>query len=205
MAIYHKHGFVILAGAYLLAACSSNPSPWSQQSSPWGNKSGQAEEVATEEPAPAAGEQYAFVEPMPQADAAYAPVEPANVVADEPVAAEPRLPESEMIMPEPAAEAPATNNQAVTGGDLHGQPAGYFAVQVCASRTMKQLTGFAKRHNLSDQWTAQTTVGGETWYVLLEGIYATRAEARDALARVNTQVDTRPWIRTVGSLQAVMQ
>jgi DamX protein len=185
---YLKPAVVIFAGAYLLAACASDPSPWSQSSSPWGDKNGQTEEVAAEEVAPAA-EQTEFVEPVP---------EPVEAVAAEPIA-------PEVVMAEPVmAETPVTHSTAA-GGDLASQPPGYFAVQVCASRSMKQLAGFAKRHNLSDQWTAQTTVKGETWFVLLEGVYATRAEAQDAKMRVSSQVDTRPWIRTMSSLQAAMQ
>ncbi|MDQ1363473.1 MAG: DamX protein [Pseudomonadota bacterium] len=189
MAIYLKRGLVILAGAYMLAACSSSPSPWSQSSSPWGDKNSQAE------PAPVAAEEEksSFVEPVPQAEAAYAPVEPVAVAAVEPVAVE------------TIAEAAPVTNQVATGNDLRSQPATSFAVQVCASRSMKQLAGFAKRHNLSDQLTAQTTVKGETWFVLLEGVYATRDEARQAQTRVSGQVSTKPWIRTIGSLHAVMQ
>ena len=191
MATNFRLGFAILASIYLLAACSSDPSPWSQSSSPWGNKDAQSEEVAAEEVAP---EPNAFVEPVIAPEEAYTPIEP--------VVAQPVMP---VVMEEPVVEAaPARQVAMATGGDIASQPAGYFAVQVCASRTMKQLATFAKRHNLSDQWTAQTTVRGETWFVLLEGVYATREEARDALSRVSGQVDTRPWIRSVGSLQAVM-
>jgi DamX protein len=196
LATYLKHGFVILVGAGLLAACSSQPSPWSQSSSPWGNKNSQADEVVVDDTS-------TFVEPMPTSDAAVEPIEPVDVGVGEPIVAEPVVPE--VVMAEPEADAaPVTNNVAV-GGDLRSLPGSNFAVQVCASRSMKQLAGFAKRHQLSDQWMAQTSVKGETWFVLLEGVYATRAEARQALERVSGQVDTKPWIRSVGSLQAVMQ
>ncbi len=192
LATNFRLGFAILASVYLLAGCSSDPSPWSQSSSPWGNKDASTEEVAAEEVAP---EPNAFVEPVIAPEEAYTPIEPVVAKPVEPVE-----------MEEPVVEAaPARQVAMATGGDIASQPAGYFAVQVCASRTIKQLSTFAKRHNLSDQWTAQTTVRGETWYVLLEGVYATRDEAKNALARVSGQVDTRPWIRTIGSLQAVMQ
>lgn len=200
MVTHLKHGFVILVGAWLLAACSSTPSPWSQSSSPWGDKNNQAEEVVADDAASAADEQSSFVEPMPTADAVVAPIEPVAVDEGQAIASESAMP----LMAEAAADdAPVTNNAAL-GGDLRSQPSGYFAVQVCASRSMKQLAGFARRHQLPDQWMAQTSVKGETWFVLLEGVYATRAEARQALARVGNEVDTKPWIRTVGSLQAVM-
>lgn len=199
MATNLRHGFTILASLYLLAGCSSDPSPWSQPASPWGDKTAQDEEVAMD----TAPEQNAFIEPVIQSDAAYTPIEPAGVAAIAPVEAEPIVPD---VVEEPVVAArPAKKGNLAAGGDIYSQPAGYFAVQVCASRTMKQLSTFAKRHNLSDQWTAQTTVRGETWYVLLEGVYATREEAREALSRVSGQVDTRPWIRTIGSLQAVMR
>jgi DamX protein len=202
LAIHIKHG-VVLAGACFLAACSSDPSPWSQSSSPWGHKGGQVEEVAVDENSQRA-EQPAFVEPMPAPESAYAPIEPVGVAATESMPAEPM---QEMPVAEPAAApepVPMMEDVAVAG-DLRSQPAGHFAVQVCASRTLKQLAYFAKHHGLSDEWTAQTSVNGETWFVLLEGVYATKAEAREALDRVSSQVDTKPWIRSVGSLQAVMQ
>ena len=186
-----KHGLLVLAGVYILAACSSSPSPWSEPSSPWGDKSGQSEAVAEESAEPA--EQYAFVEPVPEPEEIATPTESAE---PEPVVQDRVSPEVE--------RSPVTRNQA-EAGNLRGQPAEYFAVQVCASRSMKQLNGFAKRHNVSTEWTAQTSVNGETWYVLLEGIYATRGEAAQALSLIKSEVDTRPWIRTVGSLQAVMQ
>lgn len=89
-------------------------------------------------------------------------------------------------------------------GDLNSVPANYFTVQVCASSSMENLRFFARQHDLSDQWAARTNVNGKNWYVLLLGVYPTRGEAASALAGVRNRLDTAPWIRSLGSLQAVL-
>lgn len=89
-------------------------------------------------------------------------------------------------------------------GDLRSLPTNYFTVQVCASSSMENLRYFARQHNLSDQWMARTNVNGKNWYILLLGVYPTRGEAVSALASVRNRLDTTPWVRSMGSLQAVL-
>ncbi len=192
-----KLGLILLvAGVVGLAACSSKPSPWTQQSSPWAK--GEAEAPA-EEVQPMADEQSPFVDQAATEESMSGamvmeesieplPMEPVEAVEPEPV---------ESMAEEPVMEAGAA-------GDIHSQPPGYYAVQLVASSNMKNLTAFTRRHNLSDQWVAETNVGGRTWFVLLSGVYATREEANAALADARAMLDTGPWIRTVGSLQSVM-
>ena len=91
----------------------------------------------------------------------------------------------------------------MSGGGLAGQPAGNYAVQVVASSSMEQLTFFASQYQLSDEWVAETTVDGRIWYILMLGVYETKAEAEQALVNVQ-DLETQPWIRTIGSVQAVM-
>lgn len=181
-------GAITLVMVMTLSACSSKPSPWSQQTSPWAGKTeaGAAQPV---EDVPS------MIEADASREAMYVePIEPIGPTAIEPVEEMPAEPEmAVMAEPEP-----------VMAGDIYSQPANYFAVQVCASRTMDKLLKFANRHQLPDQWTAKINAKGQTWYVLLLGVYPTRAEAATALADVRGQLDTRPWIRSVGSLQAVM-
>ncbi|MFW2374268.1 MAG: SPOR domain-containing protein [Gammaproteobacteria bacterium] len=98
----------------------------------------------------------------------------------------------------------STVNVMPQAGDLRSVPANYFTVQVCASSSMENLRFFARQHNLSAQWAARTNVNGKNWYVLLLGVYPTRGEAVSALADVRNRLDTTPWVRSMGSLQAVM-
>lgn len=190
---------LVLLGSVLLTACSSKPSPWAETSSPWGSAAPQAEAVETAD-TPEAMDTGTEAEPMePAVMASEEPMQPmydeampmeSGMYQSEPVPmepAEPVLPEAGMVMP----------------GNLSAQSPNAFVVQVVASSTMKQLTDFARKHQLSDEWVAETTVNGKVWHVLLLGVYADRAAAEQALQTVK-DLDTRPWIRTVGSLQAVM-
>ncbi len=190
-----------------LGACSSKPSPWSQQSSPWENRAAEEEVVQAEEQAP-------LVDDTAQVESVYAePIEPVGSEAgamamDEPAAAQSEFlaePEPEVILePEPVAEVePEPEMSAAMGGDISSQLADYYAVQVCASSSMENLMAFAKNNQLSDQWTAETSVDGKTWFVLLQGIYPTRDEAKAAMVEVES-LETTPWVRSVGSLQAVI-
>jgi DamX protein len=190
--------FLVLLGSVLLTACSSKPSPWAETSSPWG-AAPQAETAETTDSAEAMDEGVVEAEPMDEAMANEEPMAPLPVESipmestmyqsePEPMEpAEPVLPEAGVVMP----------------GNLAAQSPNAFVVQVVASSTMKQLSDFANKHQLSAEWVAETTVNGKVWHVLLLGVYADRAEAEQALQTVK-DLDTRPWIRTVGSLQAVM-
>lgn len=200
-------------GALLtLGACSSNPSPWTQKSSPWGDRQ-------AAEPAPEPAE---YVEPVVQSFEPVEPVEPVGGMAMQAEAAveDPAMAES-AAMAEPMAESeaepvemamadahaaaePEPMPEAAAGG-IASQSANHYAVQVVASSSMANLKNFAQQHQLSDQWTAETIVDGKTWYVLLLGVYPTMTEAKDALASIQDQLDTSPWVRSIGSLHAVMQ
>lgn len=192
-----KLGLILLAiGVIGLSACSSKPSPWTQQSSPWANREGEAQEPATEaQPLP--DEQSPFVDQASKDDSmgAAEPIEPMMGEPAEPLPMEPAPMESMAEEPMMGSSQP---------GDIRSQPPGYYTVQLVASSNMKNLMAFTRRNNLSDQWVAETNVNGKTWYVLLSGVYATRDEAQAALADARAKLSTSPWIRSVGSVQAVM-
>lgn len=195
-------GLILLAtGVIGLSACSSKPSPWSQQSSsPWA-KGGEVQEPADDA---MAEQQSPYIDQAPM-DESMA-MEPMDAGADGMPYAEP-VETSEPLPMQPAEMAePQHMGSMMAGpaGDIAAQPPGYYAVQLVASSSMKNLKAFTRRYNLSDQWVAETMVNGKNWFVLLSGVYATREEANAALADARAKLDTRPWVRTVGSLQAVM-
>jgi len=185
----------VLAGSVALAACSSKPSPWSESSSPW---EGRAEQSA--DPEPLAIDE---IQPGYQEEET---IEPIGFVAAEESSA---MVESGAVMEEPMAEPmaePVMEEEpapVMVGGSLADQPASMFAVQVVASSSMDQLSYFASQNNLSEEWVAETSVDGKVWFVLMSGVYATKAEAEQALDGLQG-LGTQPWIRTVGSVQAVM-
>ena len=197
---------VLALGVVLtLGACSSKPSPWSQQESPWDNRQAAEEEVVMAEDM-AAEDQAPFMADDPESAESSGIAEPVDMQADdemmaEPVMDEPVMEES-MEMDEEVAE--PEMEAAMTGGDISSQPAEYFALQVVASSNMDNLKAFASSNQFSDEWVAETMVDGKTWYVLLQGVYASKAEADAALENVSLSLDTSPWVRSIGSLQAVM-
>lgn len=198
MALSNTKFLVLLVGSVLLTACSSKPSPWAETSSPWG-AAPQAEAVETADSAEAMDEGVIEAEPMDEAMANEEPIAPLPV---EPMPVESAMYQSESVPMEPA-EPVLPEAGVVMLGNLAAQSPNAFVVQVVASSTMKQLSDFASKHQLSDEWVAETTVNGKVWHVLLLGVYDDRAEAEQALQTVK-DLDTGPWIRTVGSLQAVM-
>jgi len=185
---------LVLAGGMALSACSSKPSPWSESSSPWEARSEQ-----TAEPEPLAIDE---IEPVVMQEetidpVGYAPTENRSAFAEgESSIEEPPMNEPEPIVEE---EPPAV----AVGGGLAAQPADMYAVQVVASSSMDQLNFFASQNQLSDEWIAETVVDGKTWFVLMAGVYATKDEAEQALVGLQ-DLGTDPWIRTIGSVQAVM-
>lgn len=169
----------LLLIAMTLTACASKPSPWSQQASPWskGLEADQPQEVVEAPAEEPVAMEVAEADPMM-----------AEMVVEEPAPME--------MMPEP--------EPMLITGDIASVPANEFTVQVVASSSMENLMHFARQNNLSDEWTAKTSVNGKIWYVLLLGVYPDKQQAADALNSVRGRLDTSPWIRTVGSLQAVM-
>jgi len=167
---------VVLAGGVALSACSSQPSPWSETSSPW---EGQAEPQP--DPEPLAIDEFQADQPT---------IEP--VIEEEPVMIEPEV-----------IEEPVVEESAVVAGSLAQQPSDMFVVQVVASSSMDQLSFFARENQISEEWVAETTVDGRVWFVLMSGVYATKSEAEQALSGLQG-LGTEPWIRRVGSVQAVM-
>ena len=177
----------VVSMAVLLGACSSKPSPWSQQGSPWAGK-----------PEPVENAVAPVEETQPVSDVVEE--EPAWIVEPEASAAAASV--DDMAKPEPVMDSTVS----VMAGNIMSQPAEYYVVQVCASSSMDKLMSFARNNNLPEQWTVQTNVGGKVWHVLMLGVYPTRAEAETALSFVRDKnLSTQPWIRTVGSVQAVAQ
>ena len=186
---------LVLAGTVALAACSSKPSPWSESSSPWDSR---AEQSAEPEPL-AIDEIEPAYEPVYQEET----IEPVGFVAAE---EETAMVESEGVVEEPMAEpeyAMEEKSATAVSGSLSEQPASMFAVQVVASSSMDQLNYFVQQNQLSDEWVAETSVDGKVWFVLMSGVYGTKAEAEQALEGLQ-ELGTQPWIRAVGSVQSVM-
>lgn len=106
-------------------------------------------------------------------------------------------PEAPTAEPEPASPTLAS----VT--NLFDHPDDFYAVQLIALQSLDEIVEFAARHGLSDPNWVQIESQGNTWYVLLLGIYANRAQADIAANSWSDQEtpETRPWVRPLGPLK----
>ncbi len=191
---------LVLTGSVALAACSSKPAPWTDSSSPWENRaeeSGVQPVVMDEEVVPVV--EAPMMEPVVSMEE---DVMPADAQAE--MIAEPVMMEEPVMMQESSPVVETVMEPAVVSGSLASQPANYYAVQVVASSSLEQLKDFAKVNQLSDEWMAETSVNGKLWYVLMLGVYPSKVDAEQALVSVQ-DLNTQPWIRTVGSVQSVMK
>lgn len=174
-----------------LAACASKPAPVS--------------EIYQDEPVVVASEQAN--EPYePPAEQYNEPYEPpvAEPVMEEPMTDTAMMEESSGIAA-PADEPPMMEEPAAkmtnAGTSISETPADYYGIQIVASSTAENLQAFASKHGLADNLSTKIVVNGKEWHVLLQGVYPTLEEAKTALAGIQGQFTTSPWIRRIGSLQ----
>lgn len=213
----------VLSTAIVLSACSSKPSPWAQDSAssaPWELRN---EATAQEEPLMNEAESDY---PAETAAVEGEPAEIGSTVVAQ-VEPEPEIQTTEMMTESPSVDAVAASTEVsnevvaeqaedtgmlemkdstvvqIPSGGISEQPAGMYAVQVVASSSLEKLHDFIEQYQFSDRWIVETNVDGKVWFVLMSGVYSTKAEADEALASLR-ELGTQPWIRTVESVRMVM-
>lgn len=85
-------------------------------------------------------------------------------------------------------------------------PEEYFTVQLLAVSTKQQVEDFVEAHDLYDMVAVQIIQREKTLYVLLPGVYTSRADAEDALNSLPDGVKAQqPWVRSLQSLHKAMR
>ena len=150
--------------------------------------------------------------PEPRGIARAEPLAPASPTA--PADTQPSAAQSASAVPPPTAE--PTDNGVPPHVALSYQPDGpvaildlpkeLFAVQLVAVSTKEALEEYARSQELSGLSAARIWNGEKIFYVLLLGIYESHENAERAVASLSGLLTerTRPWIRSVGSLQHAM-
>ena len=88
---------------------------------------------------------------------------------------------------------------------LDDLPGDYWAVQLIALKSQKELREFMRSTQLDELSGAMIKVKDRTWYVALLGVYEDRASAERAAAERPAVLQRyEPYIRSVASLQAAM-
>ncbi len=182
----------------MLSACSNSsaPSPWAKQSSPWDQRKESIQDTA----APAAEE---YKQELAAVDQSINDVElnyqTQQVDSFAPVKAE--LTESEVV----GAGVIVSSESMSQKEEILNLPADYYTVQLMASVDVTRVHKFAEQNQVSTRYIVPTVRNGVIWHVLLLDVYPDRASAKAGLNEIVDSLKTQPWIRSVGSIQKLMQ
>lgn len=101
----------------------------------------------------------------------------------------------------PAPAAPPPTEPAL----LADVPATHYAVQLIALQSEAALDGFVAERQLGAMTRVRVESGGRLHFALVAGVYPSRGQADQAVAELTPALRAlKPWVRTVGSLQAAM-
>lgn len=114
--------------------------------------------------------------------------------------------------PAPAATATATaaapaataaGKQSGDVGSLKGAPGNHYTLQLSSSSNYDNLNNWAKKENIQKYVVYQTTRNGQPWYVLVSGMYATKEDAKRAVASLPADVQAKnPWAKPLHQVQS---
>ena len=82
-------------------------------------------------------------------------------------------------------------------------PASHYAVQVYASSTTDNLDKYKVNNGLEDLTAVKTDRNGAPVYVLVS-LHDTRSSANEAASNLEQIIGSKPWVRSVGGLQAIV-
>ncbi|HHX3399909.1 TPA: cell division protein DamX [Klebsiella aerogenes] len=145
------------------------------------------------------------VESAPAATAskpvATAQTKPAATTA--PTATAPAATTSTPAATAPAATAAAGSKTAGDVGSMKSAPSGNYTLQLSSSSNYNNLNNWAKKEKLEKYVVYETTRNGQPWYVLVSGIYASKDEAKRAVATLPADVQAKnPWAKPLHQVQA---
>ncbi len=143
--------------------------------------------------------------PQP-APAAAPPRVPAQVVIPRPAA--PKLLAKTVAIKAPSVAIPAESSVKHFSADwLRKQPAGAHTLQLFGVRERSAAERYRVQHGIITQSAVLTsTLNGKPWYVVVYGYYPNRTAAVTAATRLSASLrDTKPWVRSIGSLRGALQ
>ena len=169
-----------------LIGCSNTPAPWTQEDdSPWGAKyEAEANNAAYDETVTDTSLNDPVLLADPDIEA---------IVMDAPEAA----PAPEVIVPVVVEETPEP-----VSTDIMSMLSTNYAVQVFAGNTVESVEKFKAQKAVTDLMTVKTDRSGSIVYVLVD-VHPDRATANAAAAELEIKTGSKPWVRSLGGLQAI--
>ena len=108
--------------------------------------------------------------------------------------------------PKATAAAPVTAATGAVAGDagaIKGAPGSNYTLQLSSSSNSDNLNAWAKKEKLQHYMVYQTVRNGQPWYVLVSGIYASKDEAKRAVATLPADVQAKnPWAKPIHQVQS---
>ncbi|HBH16191.1 MAG TPA: cell division protein DamX, partial [Leclercia adecarboxylata] len=78
-----------------------------------------------------------------------------------------------------------------------------YTLQLSSSSNYDNLNSWAKKSNLKNFVVYETTRNGQPWYVLVSGVYASKDEAKRAVATLPADVQAKnPWAKPIRQVQS---
>lgn len=105
----------------------------------------------------------------------------------------------------PTAPAASSASQGNTQS-LKNASSGSYTLQLNASSNSANLNAWAKKQNLQNYVVYQTSRNGQPWYVMVSGIYPTKADAERAVASLPAGVQSnKPWTKPIRQVQSELK
>lgn len=105
------------------------------------------------------------------------------------------------VASKPAANAKAAPTAPAAAGQnvsVQNAPASHFTLQLSSASRADTLKAYAKQNNLTHSWVYETKRDGKSWYVLVTGVYASSAQAKQAIATLPAEVQAKkPWVKPI--------
>ena len=104
-----------------------------------------------------------------------------------------------------AAAAPAAKSGKTAGyvSSMKTAPSGHYTLQLSSSSNYDNLNNWAKKEKLDKYVVYETSRNGQPWYVLVSGIYASKDEAKRAVATLPADVQAKnPWAKPLHQVQS---
>ena len=142
------------------------------------------------------------------AELAAAPPEQASAAA--PASEEPLTQSGSVAAAQAAAVEQKANTESFPRREtwLLAQPETSFSLQLLGSRKEKSMADYIRQHQLDERQSAyyRGYYRGNTWYVLMYGIYPSKKAALEGRDRLPTKVrELKPWPRTLKSVQTAIR
>lgn len=166
-----------------------------QAFSAWGNDSPWSKKHA-ELKKQAAMEEMVMEAPMVEAESAIVEAKLNPYLSEIPSAHEPVVVKAIEPIPEPVEVASQEEG-------ILAVPGSHYAVQVYASSTTDNLDKYKVNNGLEDLTAVKTDRNGAPVYVLVS-LHDTRSGADEAALNLEQIIGSKPWVRSVSGLQAIV-